>query len=329
MPGLDDFKGKTALTADAKPRTFSDLLTTMAPQFKAALPAHLKENSERYIRMAVTEFRRNPQLSKCDPYSVLGAAMLATQLGLEVGPGGRAYLIPYKTECTFVPGWKGLVELAQRSGRASVWTGAVFEGDTFEYELGDNPHVKHKPCGEDDPAKITHVYGIGRVKGSEYPVIEIWTAARVKKHRDRFNKVGDRHYSFAHWEMYARKVVLLQVLKYMPYSPELEAAIVMDAAAERGIGTNVQNAQDALEGTFTIPADEQPSPSPAAAGGVTGAPVAGVSSPPGGGEPDFNPFDEGMKLAKKGDIDGARSLLGDCAPIDRKLLQEEIDRRAK
>src|SRR5262249_43177060 len=96
--------------ASPKAKSFTELMTAMTPQFKAALPAHLKQNAERYMRLAVTEMRRNPALSKCDPYSVLGAAMVATQLGLEIGPLGRAYLIPYGTECTFVPGWKGLSE---------------------------------------------------------------------------------------------------------------------------------------------------------------------------------------------------------------------------
>jgi hypothetical protein len=51
--------------------------------------------------------------------------MTAAQLGLEPGINGQGYLIPYKGTCTFVPGWKGLVDLVARSGRATVWTGVV------------------------------------------------------------------------------------------------------------------------------------------------------------------------------------------------------------
>jgi recombination protein RecT len=93
--------------------------------------------------------------------------------------------------------------------------------------MGDSPFVKHIPMGEDDPEKITHVYAVGRVKGSEWPVIEVWPIAKVKKHRDRYNRQGNKHYSFREWEMYARKIPLLQVLKYLPSSPELEAAMVL------------------------------------------------------------------------------------------------------
>jgi recombination protein RecT len=126
----------------------------------------------------------------------------------------------------------------------------VFQGDEFDYALGDSPFVKHKPSGESDPDLLTHVYAIGRVKGSEWPVIEVWPIARVKKHRDRYNKVGNRHYSHQNWEMYARKVVLLQVIKYMPASADLAAAVALNDAAE--VGHQNLTVQDAIDGTWTV-----------------------------------------------------------------------------
>jgi hypothetical protein len=118
-----------------------------------------------------------------------------------------------------------LVDIANRSGRCTVWTGAVFDGDEFDYALGDRPFVMHKPGEEDDPSKLVYVYAVGRVNGSEWPVIEVWSMKKVWRHRDQYNKVGQRHYSFRDKEMYARKVPLLQVLKYMPSSIELSNAI--------------------------------------------------------------------------------------------------------
>jgi recombination protein RecT len=133
-----------------------------------------------------------------------------------------------------VPGWKGLVDLVSRSGRAAVWTGAVFEGDEFDYALGDSPFVRHRPGEENDPDALTYVYAIGRVNGSDYPVIEVWTVGKVRKHRDKYNKQGGKHYSFRDWEMYARKIPLLQVLKYMPKSIEMSNAIAISNAADQG-----------------------------------------------------------------------------------------------
>lgn len=234
---------------------FPALLDKFKGEIVRALPKHL--NGDRMSRIALTSFRRNPALGNCDPRSVFAAVIQASQLGLEPDMLGRSYLIPYGKECTFIPGWRGLVELVQRAGMATVWTGAVFQGDSFEYLLGDSPFVKHQPCGEDDPTLLTHVYAVGRVKGAEWPIIEVWTLARVLRHRDRYNKVGKRHYSYGNVEMYARKVVLLQVLKYMPMSAELSTAIALNDAAE--IGSQHLTVNDAIDGTWT-PVSDEPEP---------------------------------------------------------------------
>ena len=142
-----------------------------------------------------------------------------------------------------MPGWRGLVDLASRSGRASVWTGVVRKGDKFEFQLGDAPFCRHVPADGDDDSDWTHVYAVGRVRDAVMPVIEVWSKAKVQKHLKKFNKVGERHYALAsphNLEMYARKVALLQVLKYMPASIELQTALEVDQAAESGQGVTIE-----------------------------------------------------------------------------------------
>ncbi|HGF4018895.1 recombinase RecT [Burkholderia cenocepacia] len=212
--------------------SFSSFLDKFKPQMALALPKHL--TADRMARLAVTAFSSTPKLQECEPKTIVASIMTAATLGLEIGVDGQGFLVPYGRTCQFVPGWKGLVDLVSRSGRATVWTGAVFEGDEFDYALGDSPFIRHRPGEENDPDKITHVYAVGRVNGSEYPVIEVWTIRKVWKHRDKYNKVGAKHYSFRDPEMYARKVPLLQVLKYMPKSIELQNAMAIANAADNG-----------------------------------------------------------------------------------------------
>ena len=209
-------------------------LDKLKPQLQAALPRHL--NADRMARIVMTEFSKNAALQDCSLQSIAGCVMTASQLGLEIGVGGQAYMIPYGKTATFVPGWKGLIDLVARAGRASVWTGAVFQGDVFDWELGDSPFLKHKPMGESDPAKMLYAYAIGRVNGSDCPIIECWPNERIKKHFDKnvIPKLRNSHYSNKHWEMYARKVVLLQVLKYLPQSIELQAAVDIAHAEDAG-----------------------------------------------------------------------------------------------
>lgn len=209
-------------------------LEKLKPQMAMALPKHL--NADRMTRIVLTEFNKTAGLKSCSLDSIAACVMTASQLGLEIGVGGQAYMIPYGTTATLVPGWKGLIDLVSRAGRASVRTGAVYDGDEFDWELGTNQFLKHKPAGENDPDKMLFAYAIGQVNGADYPVIECWSNERLKKHfaKNVVKQLQPNHYSNRHWEMYARKVVLLQVLKYLPQSIELQAAVEVTHAEDRG-----------------------------------------------------------------------------------------------
>jgi len=280
MAGTDALKtAVTGTTPAERPTDIFGMLKVWQPEIQRALPRHM--NPDRVARIAMTEIRRNPVLGRCEPLSLFAAVISSAQMGLEIGMG-RCFLVPYRNskknayECQLIPGWKGLVELANRSGRSSCWTGAVFKGDRFDYQMGDTPFVRHVPMGEDDPAALTHVYAVGRVKGSDWPVIEVWPIAKVKKHRDRYNRQGDDHYSFREPEMYARKIPLLQVLKYLPSSPELEAALILSNNEHTGQSLTLEGVL-APDGALAI--NEEGSTVPPEGGGEAGG-TTGQTSPP-------------------------------------------------
>lgn len=218
-------------------KQLNDFMDRYKGQIALALPKHI--TADRMVRLAMTSFSQNKALQNCDMHSIFASVVVAAQLGLEIGVGGQGYLVPYKGKATFVPGWQGLVDLVSRAGRATVWTSAVYQGDEFDWALGDRPFVKHRPGGDGDSWRdITHVYAVGRVNGSDYPVIEVWTMDRVVRHLNKFNKVGANHYALKddgqNMEMYARKVVLLQVLKYVPKSIEVQRAMEVSHAVDSG-----------------------------------------------------------------------------------------------
>ncbi len=261
-----DLKEKVTGVVERKgpPKSFPEMLERWLPQIAKALPKHV--TPDRMSRMALTAFRRNPKLGECDPLSVFAAVMQSSQLGLEIDTLGRAYIVPYKVnkktkdgweshfEAQFIPGWKGLVDLMNRSGNGTVYTGVIFKDQKYDFRDGSTRTLEI--FGETDleaPTDITHFYAVGWVKGATIPIIEFWRAAKVRNHLNRYNKVGGKHYALAddgkNWEMYGRKIPLLQVLKYMPMSVELAKAIELDNAAASGEqGLNMENV---IEGTWT------------------------------------------------------------------------------
>lgn len=219
---------------------FSAFMDKFKPQLALALPKHL--TADRMARLALTAFSTTPKLQECDQMSIAASIMTAGQLGLEPNVNGAGYLIPYGKTCTFVPGWKGLVDLVSRSGRGTVFTGVIFKDQQYTFTDGARRDlVIHNETDMDDANDITHAFAIGWVKDSSMPIIELWTVAKIKKHRDKYNKNGTKHYSFRDWEMYARKIPLLQVLKYMPCSVEVSNAIEISNASESGRGATIEN----------------------------------------------------------------------------------------
>lgn len=329
MPSTEDFKQAVAKTD--RPQTFPALLQTLLPQFTAALPGHLKANAERYCRVALTEFRKNPKLAECDPYNVLACALTATQLGLEVGLMGQAYLVPYNNrrrgtmECQLIPGYQGLIALAMRSGMLdSLYAFEVYEGDEFSYQRGTDPAIKHTDGpNTSDETKITHAYAVAKIKGGGM-VFEVMPVAKIASIRDAANKIGNSHYSFEHWGEYCRKTAVRRLVKYLPKSAELVMAAEMDELAARGKAQNI-TVEKIVSGDW-VPEHEQESPAPGSPAAKPGL-ASGPSDQGAGGlstaDDVFAACDAAIK-AKDWDLARDLSRSKELTPAMRKMLEDQI-----
>ena len=213
--------------AKDKPKTIVDLINDprMQSQFARALPAVI--TPERFTRIVLTAIRGNKTLSQCDQASFLAAAMQSAQLGLEPNtPLGQAYLIPYKNnkkqciECQFQIGYKGLIDLAYRSGEVSIIQAqTVYERDEFIYELGLEAKLIHKPCMKGDRGEAIAYYAIFKMKngGENFAVM---SKDDVKKFAKEKSKAYDDGPWKTDFDAMAKKTVLKQVLKYAPIHSE-------------------------------------------------------------------------------------------------------------
>ena len=221
------------------------LLKEQFNSLKKIIPEHC--TAERMARIALTAINRVPKLQQCSAYSIVQCVLDASLLGLELNDGtGRAWMVPYAQKAQMIIGYPGLLELAYRSGQVrSIQSYPVFEGDEFEWSLGLHPDIVHKPCGESDPAKMSHVYAVVSLT-SGGQLFEVMTRRQVEDIRKRSKVPNNGPWKTDYVEM-ARKTVLRRVCKIVPMSVELQKAVNIDYEAEFG----------AIDAEYTEPKPEQ------------------------------------------------------------------------
>lgn len=218
------------------PTTMIGWIQGYSKQIAKALPSVM--TPERFTRIAMTAVTQNPQLGQCTPGSFIGALLTAAQLGLEPNtPLGQAYLIPYNNgkskelECQFQLGYRGMIALAHRSGELqNIEAHIVYENDYFDYELGLNPKLQHKPAKE-NRGDIAWVYAVYRLVSGGFG-FEVMSYEDVENHRKKFSKASQRGFSpwTTAWEEMAKKTVIKKALKYAPLQSDFIRGTTADEA---------------------------------------------------------------------------------------------------
>jgi len=235
--------------------TLKQTLTSeaMREQFAKALPSHL--SPERFIRIALTALTRTPKLADCTQASLMRCLLDLSALGLE--PDGRlAHLIPYGKDCTLIIDYKGLVDLARRSG-VTIRAEVVCEHDQFDWVNGVVTHRVdwRKPRGE-----VQAVYAEGSMKDGEIQTATM-TRDEVDAIRKR-SKSGGNGPWVTDWAEMAKKTAVRRLAKMLPLSPEFRDALDKDddKLAERDVTPAKVPSVSFLPEKQAVPAIEQESP---------------------------------------------------------------------
>ncbi|HDR9134419.1 TPA: recombinase RecT [Burkholderia vietnamiensis] len=236
----------------------------------AVLPRHV--SPDRMLKIALGALRTTPKLMECTVESLMGAVVQCSQLGLEPNtPLGHAYLIPFekkkkvgnqwmtdKVETQIVIGYKGLIDLARRSGQVvSIAAHAVHEHDHFDYAFGLDEKLEHKPAMS-ARGRVIAFYAVAKLVGGGH-AFEVMSAEQVNDIRD-----ASQNYKFArdkektvwgqHYEEMGRKTVLRRLFKYLPVSIELASAAAIDDVGASG---RSQALDTVLDGDYITPTDDE------------------------------------------------------------------------
>lgn len=219
------------------------MMKAMAKEIEAALPSMV--SSERFQRVALTAFSANPALQRCDPKSFIASMMQSAQLGLEPNtPLGQAYLIPYGQNVQFQVGYKGMLELAQRSGKIkTIYAHEVRENDEFDIDYGLEQSLKHKPLLKGERGEVIGYYAVYHTVDGGFSFV-FMTKQEVLDFAQSKSKTFRNGPWQTDFDAMAKKTVIKQLLKYAPISIELQQAIVADTSVKTKIEADMSIVED-------------------------------------------------------------------------------------
>ena len=234
---------------------------------KAVLPQHM--TPDRMMKIALRALRTTPKLMNCSINSLFGAVITCAQLGLEPNtPQGHIYLIPFEnrkkgiTEVQVIIGYKGLIDLARRSGEIiSISSHAICHGDPHEIFFGTEERIEHRPNLTGGRGDVIGFYAVAKLVGGGTQ-FEFMSSSEINVIRDgsqgyktarKYNKTDTPWIS--NYEEMGRKTVIRRLCKYLPMSIELANAVALEGRAERN---EAQELDGVLDGDFTVLPDDAP-----------------------------------------------------------------------
>jgi len=252
-------------------------LEKMGSQFKAVLPT--QQHVDRFIRVVMTAVQQNPKLVDADRQSFYASCMKCAQEGL-TPDGKEAVLKIYSTKrgnewidmVGYEPMTEGLLKKLRLSGEVigAPRVHVVHEKDQFDFQLGDDERIVHKPVlGDRGP--VIAAYSIVKLKSGDtsrevMSRSEIDAIMQRSKSKDKSGEIiGPWKTDYS--EM-CRKTVFKRHYKRLPRSSDLDNVINEDNELNGAADIERQGPQlSAVPGTGIV----EPTRRPAALAAVAAA----------------------------------------------------------
>ncbi len=196
-----------------------------------------------FMSSVISVANGNPQLRNAEPMSIIGAAMVAATMQLQVIPTlGQCYIIPYGKKAQFQVGYLGLLQLCQRSGQfKKILTAPIHEGEYVSGDEFDEEYVFDKKQKKSDKV-IGYMAKFELLNG--FTKVAYWDIDKVKAHATKFSQAFRAGFNSpwkSDFDAMAQKTVLKSILKFAPKSIEMQNAVTFDQSV---INTNTSDVQD-------------------------------------------------------------------------------------
>jgi recombination protein RecT len=196
-----------------------------------------------FLSSVISVGNGTPKLRKAEPMSIIGAAMVAATMQLQVIPTlGQCYIIPYGNKAQFQIGYLGLLQLCQRSGQfKKILAAPVHEGEYVSGDEFDEDYVFDRKQRKSDKV-IGYMAKFELLNG--FTKVAYWDVDKVKAHAQKFSQALRSGYDTpwkSDFDAMAMKTVLKSILKFAPKSIEMQAAVTFDQAV---VNTNTPATSD-------------------------------------------------------------------------------------
>lgn len=233
----------TQVTVQQKNATLGELMHSPAVVGKLNEVWSSPQMANSFMSSVISVANGNPQLRKAEPMSIIGAAMVAATMQLQVIPTlGQCYIIPYSNKAQFQVGYLGLLQLCQRSGQfKKILAAPVHEGEYISGDEFDEDYVFDKKQRKSDKI-VGYMAKFELLNG--FTKVAYWDVDRVKAHATKFSQAYRSGYTSpwkSDFDAMAQKTVLKSILKYAPKSIEMQNAVTFDQAV---VNVNSSDIQD-------------------------------------------------------------------------------------
>lgn len=233
----------TQITTQQQNMSLSELMHSPAVIGKLNEVWNSPQMANSFISSVISVANGNPQLRKAEPMSIIGAAMVAATMQLQVIPTlGQCYIIPYGSKAQFQVGYLGLLQLCQRSGQfKKILAAPVHEGEYISGDEFDEDYVFDRKQRKSDNV-IGYMAKFELLNG--FTKVAYWDIDKVKAHATKFSQAFRSGFNSpwkSDFDAMAMKTVMKSILKYAPKSIEMQNAVTFDQAV---IKTNTSDVQD-------------------------------------------------------------------------------------
>ena len=241
---------ETQITTQKQNKTLGELMHSPAVIGKLNEVWNSPQMANSFMSSVISVANGNPQLRNAEPMSIIGAAMVAATMQLQVVPTlGQCYIIPYGNKAQFQCGYLGILQLCQRSGQfKKILAAPVHEGEYVSGDEFDEDYVFDKSQKKSDKV-IGYMAKFELLNG--FTKVAYWDVEKVKKHASKLSQAYRSGYNSpwkSDFDAMAMKTVLKSILKFAPKSIEMQNAVTFDQAV---INTNASDVQDLDIDAFT------------------------------------------------------------------------------